>query len=72
MKDGLKLTERELASIENAITIVYEAGYKDKMVTLIEAMAALSTIDTIIELAESRQQAAMVIYERESKEKKAE
>ena len=54
----------ELASIENAITIVYETGYKDKMKLLIEAVVAISTIDTIIELADGRQRDEMKIVEK--------
>lgn len=56
MKDkGVNLLADEVEAIKEAISFVFETGYSDKTATLIESVAALTTIDTVMNLAIKRE-----------------
>jgi len=51
------LTEKQVNKINNAISLVWETGYSDKTVLLVEAMSAIAVIDAVLELAEKEKPA---------------
>lgn len=51
----ITLNAAEVEAIKEAISFVFETGYSDKMATLIESVAALTTIDTVMNLAIKRE-----------------
>lgn len=54
-KTDITLTADEVEAIKEAISFVFETGYSDKTATLIESVAALTTIDTVMNLAIKRE-----------------
>ena len=50
----LVLNDHEVEAITEACNYVRDTGYKDKTVTLIEAVAAITTIETIMSLASKK------------------
>lgn len=52
---NVTLTADEVDTIKDAINFVFETGYSDKMTTLIESIAALTTIDAVMTLAIRRE-----------------
>lgn len=50
----LVLNDYEVEAITEACNYVRDTGYKDKTVTLIEAVAAITTIETIMSLASKK------------------
>lgn len=50
----LVLNDYEVEAITEACNYVRDTGYKDKIVTLIEAVAAITTIETIMSLASKK------------------
>lgn len=56
MKDtGITLTADEVDAIKDSLNFAFETGYSDKGIALIESVAALTTIDTVITLAIKRE-----------------
>lgn len=50
-KKGLTLTGPQMEAIDNAISYVWEVGFSDKTRLLVEAMSALLSIETVLDLA---------------------
>lgn len=50
-KKVLTLTGPQTKAIDNAISYVWEVGFSDKTRLLVEAISALTSIETVLELA---------------------
>lgn len=55
MQPALTLNGAEVDAIEAAIELAFDTGLQDRTAMLIESVAALSTIDTLISIAKKRQ-----------------
>ena len=55
MQPALALNGAEVEAIEAAIELAFDTGLEDRTAMLIESVAALSTIDTLISIAKKRQ-----------------
>lgn len=55
MQPALTLNGAEVDAIEAAIELAFDTGLEDRTAMLIESVAALSTIDTLISIAKKRQ-----------------
>lgn len=55
MQPALTLNGAEVEAIEAAIELAFDTGLQDRTAMLIESVAALSTIDTLISIAKKRQ-----------------
>lgn len=51
----ITLNAAEVEAIKEAISFAFETGYSDKGIALIESVAALTTIDTVMNLAIKRE-----------------
>ena len=51
----ITLTDQDLREIRERLERVWDIGYKDKTVTLIESVAALVSIETILDMIERRE-----------------
>lgn len=51
----ITLNADEVEAIKEAISFAFETGYSDKGIALIESVAALATIDTVMNLAIKRE-----------------
>lgn len=51
----ITLTDQELREIRARIENVWDTGYSDKGVTLIESIAALVSIEALLNVAEKKQ-----------------
>lgn len=51
----ITLNADEVEAIKEAIGFAFETGYSDKGIALIESVAALTTIDTVMNLAIKRE-----------------
>lgn len=51
----IMLTDKDVKAIREIITFVWETGYTDKTMTLIESMSALSAIETLLDTVERYQ-----------------
>lgn len=51
----ITLKADEVDAIKEALNFAFETGYSDKGVALIESVAALTTIDTVMNLAIKRE-----------------
>lgn len=56
MQPALTLNGAEVDAIEAAIELAFDTGLEDRTAMLIESVAALSTIDTLICIAKKRRQ----------------
>lgn len=61
---AVTLTDKEVRKIMDSIEFIYEVGYKDKTALLIEAMCAISTIETVMDLAEHYPEDDTKVYAR--------
>lgn len=52
----LVLNDLQEEAINNAITFVHEVGYKDRNALLVEAMCALASIETIMNMARAEKE----------------
>lgn len=52
---SLRLLDAEVDAIQQAIDYSFETGYQDKGIALIESVAALTTIETVLALAIRRE-----------------
>ena len=68
MQPAVTLNYAEVDAIEAAIEMAFDTGMQDRTAMLIESVAALSTIDTLISIAKKRQ----LEEKRESMERKTE
>lgn len=48
-------TDQDMREIRERLERVWDTGYKDKTVTLIESVAALVSIETILDMIERRE-----------------
>lgn len=55
MQPAVTLNYAEVDAIEAAIEVAFDTGMQDRTAMLIESVAALSTIDTLISIAKKRQ-----------------
>ena len=51
----ITLTDQDMREIRERFERVWDIGYKDKTVTLIESVAALVSIETILDMIERRE-----------------
>lgn len=51
----ITLTDQDMREIRKRLERVWDIGYKDKTVTLIESVAALVSIETILDMIERRE-----------------
>ena len=51
----ITLTDQDMREIRERLERVWDIGYKDKTVTLIESIAALVSIETILDMIERRE-----------------
>ena len=51
----ITLTDQDMKEIRERLERVWDIGYKDKTVTLIESVAALVSIETILDMIERRE-----------------
>lgn len=51
----ITLTDQDMREIRERLERVWDIGYKDKTVTLIESVAALVSIETILDMIERRE-----------------
>ena len=55
VKTMITLTDQDMKEIRERLERVWDIGYKDKTVTLIESVAALVSIETILDMIERRE-----------------